>query len=290
MSDASPGGIPRGIEVLVKKAAVDPTFKTLLLERRAEAAEQIGLALDPAELLMLRAVPREHLEAIIARTSVPDEHRRAFLGQVAAAMLAALGMTGAIEAAAGIPAAGGIRAPEAPPAPTGIRPDLPEKPEPKPTEKPKSIAEQVVEIVAKVLDVELPKGLAEKPAAKAPMPVAGAAAGVEPSADARPLAIPREKRLVEDLKAKPEKLAALRKAIEDHFEVKLAYVTWRKIKTVGDLIDAVELAVRKREEAAKKRPEQPSPPISRGIRPDVPPGTFGIQPDRNEPLGGVRPK
>ena len=33
------GPIPRGIEVLVKKAAVDPAFKQILLEKRAKAAD-----------------------------------------------------------------------------------------------------------------------------------------------------------------------------------------------------------------------------------------------------------
>ena len=44
-SGTSIGSIPRGIEVLVKKAAVDPAFRTLLLERRGQAAEAIGLVL-----------------------------------------------------------------------------------------------------------------------------------------------------------------------------------------------------------------------------------------------------
>ena len=86
------GDIPRGIEVLVKKASVDPDFKALLLERRAESATAIGLVLDPAEVMMLGAVPGEQLEAIIARTTVPKKHRRAFLGTAAGAMLAALGL------------------------------------------------------------------------------------------------------------------------------------------------------------------------------------------------------
>jgi hypothetical protein len=78
----------RGIEVLVKKAAVDPAFKALLLDRRAAAAADIGLELSPSESLMLVTVPRAQLETIIARTMVPAEHRRAFLGKAAAAMLA----------------------------------------------------------------------------------------------------------------------------------------------------------------------------------------------------------
>lgn len=80
------------IEVLLKKASIDAEFRAAFLERRGEVAQEIGLPLEPAEAAMLRAVPREQLAAIIARTSVPEEHRRAFLGQAAAAMLAAMGI------------------------------------------------------------------------------------------------------------------------------------------------------------------------------------------------------
>ncbi len=86
------GPIPRGIEVLVRKASVDPEFKRALLAERAEASRRIDLTLDPAEAMMLAAVPDEQLETIIARTNVPQEHRRAFLGTAAAAMLAAVGL------------------------------------------------------------------------------------------------------------------------------------------------------------------------------------------------------
>ena len=87
------GAIPRGVEVLVKKASVDVSFRQVLLAERAEAAERIGLTLDPAEAMMLAAVPAEQLEVIIAQTTVPQEHRRAFLGTAATAMLAAVGVT-----------------------------------------------------------------------------------------------------------------------------------------------------------------------------------------------------
>jgi hypothetical protein len=83
--------IPQGIEVLVKKASVDPGFKELLLRDRAAATETIGLLLDPAEAAMLAAITADQLEAIIARTVVPPEHRRVFLGKTAATMLAVLG-------------------------------------------------------------------------------------------------------------------------------------------------------------------------------------------------------
>jgi hypothetical protein len=118
-SGQSVGPIPRGIEVLVKKAAVDPEFKELLLQERAAAAEQIGLMLDPAEAMMLAAAPRVQLEAVIAQTSVPEEHRRAFLGKAAAAMLAAIGIVAPATGCGGK----GIQ----PDRPTkGIRPDRPD--------------------------------------------------------------------------------------------------------------------------------------------------------------------
>ena len=109
-SGQSVGNIPRGIEVLVKKAAVDAEFKTLLLERRAASADEIGLRLEPAEALMLSAATREQLEAIIAQVSVPEEHRRVFLGKAAVVMLAIMG----------IASAGCDRPPV-----KGIQPDLP---------------------------------------------------------------------------------------------------------------------------------------------------------------------
>jgi hypothetical protein len=114
------GKIPRGIEILLKKASIDPAFRELLLGDRAAAAQSIGLTLDPAEVLMLTATPAEQLQAIIAQTVVPHEHRRAFLGQAAAAMLAALGaVTSGCEGQAPTK---GIR-PDGPPSPDGVRPD-----------------------------------------------------------------------------------------------------------------------------------------------------------------------
>ena len=116
------GDIPRGIEVLVKKAAVDAEFKALLLARRAAAAADIGLTLAPAEAMMLAVAPAEQLEAIIARTIVPSEHRRAFLGQAASVMLAALGIMTTTGCG---PAPAGSRPLPTPP-PAGIQPDRPE--------------------------------------------------------------------------------------------------------------------------------------------------------------------
>jgi hypothetical protein len=82
---------PRGLEVLLKKAAVDAEFRTLLLERRSGACAVIDLELDPAEVAMLDAMPTAQLNAIIQRTRVRPEDRRVFLGKAASVMLAALG-------------------------------------------------------------------------------------------------------------------------------------------------------------------------------------------------------
>jgi len=83
--------LPRGIEVLIKKASVDPEFRTLLLDSRAAAAETIGLELETAEATLLEAVPAAQLEAVIERTVVNPMSRAVFLGCAAASMLAALG-------------------------------------------------------------------------------------------------------------------------------------------------------------------------------------------------------
>lgn len=90
-SGRNTGTIPRGIEVLVKKAAVDPEFRELLFEQRGAAAASIELELDPAENAMLNAIPQEQLAQIVSQTTVPMEQRRAFLGRLAVAMLAVLG-------------------------------------------------------------------------------------------------------------------------------------------------------------------------------------------------------
>lgn len=117
------GPIPRGIEVLVKKAAVDGVFKEVLLAKRAKAADEIALKLEPAEVAMINAVPTAQLETIIANSNVTDLTRAAFLGRAAAVMLAALGVS-SISACAE----------EHGPPVTGVRPEPTPKPEPKPAE------------------------------------------------------------------------------------------------------------------------------------------------------------
>ena len=125
--------IPRGIEVLVKKASVDRGFKARLLEQRSRAADEIGLELEPSEAMMLDGVPAEQLETIIAHTTVAPARRAAFLGTAAAVMLAALGAGGCDEF---MPVTG--IAPDRPPKKEGadVKPDT-KKPSAKPdTQKP----------------------------------------------------------------------------------------------------------------------------------------------------------
>ncbi len=89
--------VPRGIEVLLKKASVDPEFRELLLKHRGAAAGAIELELTPAEIAILKAIPAEQLEQLISQTVVPVEQRRVFLGRAAAAMLAVIGATLALQ-------------------------------------------------------------------------------------------------------------------------------------------------------------------------------------------------
>jgi len=170
-SGKATGEVPQGIEVLVKKAAVDAAFKARLLKTRAGAAQDIGLELSPSEAAMLSAVPAAQLEAIIARTRVSRKVVPALLGHSAAAMLVALSAVAVVtdgctlgsqpdqpetttesvedgeESEAEKPVTAPDDKPTPPPAPQGIRPDAPppketvepptvEPPEVKPPEEP----------------------------------------------------------------------------------------------------------------------------------------------------------
>lgn len=110
--------IPRGLEVLIKKAAVDAAFKIILFEKRADAAAAIGLKLTSAEEAMLAAVPLPQLEGIVAHTRISPKLRPAFLGYAAGVMLAALSAV----------SAGCDAGPFEPPAPIGTRPGPPAPP------------------------------------------------------------------------------------------------------------------------------------------------------------------
>jgi hypothetical protein len=142
------GDIPHGIEVLIKKASVDASFRRVLLKNRGKAVLEIGLGLTMAEATILKAATKSQLKAIIKNTQVPDVQRPVFLGHDASAMLDVIAtgcecptcrrtrgddleddpdpLTATMGIQPDIPQTRGIR-PDwpTPPTPTGIRPDHP---------------------------------------------------------------------------------------------------------------------------------------------------------------------
>jgi acyl carrier protein len=244
--------VPQGIEVLVRKAAVDPSFKMLLLERRAAAAAEIGLELTQPEAIMLSAVTGEQLSATIARTTVPLEHRRAFLGQAAAAMLAALG---AMATAAGTASAGGSSLSKGGGWGAGgcRADDVPRLPKKKPPEKTGTVEERVVDILAKRFKI-----------------------GKEQ--------IKHETSLAADLGADRERLFAIKSQLEKEFDLKIPFKDFEALLTVGQIVDYVEKHTKKTGEAPVGEPKPPDRiPVTDGIRPDRPPVSRGIRPDRPKP-------
>lgn len=152
-------GIPRGMELLIKRAAVDASFRADLLSRRAAVADELAIPLDPSERAMLTSIPEAQLGIIISGTAVPEPQRKALTGASAAAMLALLAQLTFTPVAGradtppvdetsgelrpGLPNAGvsasddddrmtrGIR-PDFPMPPGGARPDIPRPPKPVP--------------------------------------------------------------------------------------------------------------------------------------------------------------
>jgi acyl carrier protein len=222
--------IPQGIEVLVKKAAVDPAFKATLLERRAEAARQIGLELSPGEAALLATVPTAQLEAIIARTNVPQEHRRAFLGQAAAAMLAALGM------ASGAVAASAPKEVRAVPAAIVV------KPVPKPI---KTVEQRVIDVIDKQFNPTKPPA--------------------DPKDKPTKVTITRETALVKDLGATPAGLIKLKQSLEEEFDIAIPGEDYKKIETVDQAIQKVEEVLKKKGEGLMKPRPNPGP-VARAVR------------------------
>jgi acyl carrier protein len=223
--------VPKGIEVLVKKASVDPAFRTVLLERRAAAAQEIGLELNAAETMTLASVPTDQLETIIAQTDVPQEHRRAFLGH--AAMLAALGgvVTRVSSVQAGSPKSGtmvgGMMADE----PNSGSSPKKKKPV---VESPEEIERRIVVIIAKRFH----------------------AAGVE---------VGPKTSLADDLHADTDQRAGLKRQLEKQFKVVIPKKDFADVGTVGDVVKCVQDVVKR-----KKQRDDPAPPMresSGGIRP-----------------------
>ena len=303
------GHIPRGLEVLLTKAAVDPRFRDRLLETRGEAAAEIGLVLSDAESLMLRAVPQAQLEAAIERTAVPAEHRRVFLGKVAAAMLAAIGADGA-DLALGM-GVGGIR-PDAVGPPEAVRlADIERK-------ICEVIAEQTGHDVAasfhsatlaglqmderqrnslgealqREFGVELP---AEQFDAIDVLPqldgyirvsqaVVKAAGKIAPEPLLDDAVITRRSRLDADLGLNAWGYHRVRRELASAFRITLETKPFRETTTIGEMIDYIAGVVEQRRLEMLKKLGETRPPIDqprpvRGTRPDRPSGGgFGNRP------------
>ncbi len=83
----NPGNYPRGIEVLLKKAKVDPEFRGLFLQDPVAAAKSIDLTLTENEKKILASASGQVLQAMIYNTFVPKHHVRTFMTRTVPAML-----------------------------------------------------------------------------------------------------------------------------------------------------------------------------------------------------------
>ncbi|HDQ25385.1 MAG TPA: hypothetical protein ENN43_01405 [bacterium] len=82
---------PIGIEILLKKASVDPVFREKLIKERGAAAEAIAMMLDPSEEAVLSSISEEQLGKMIDNSGVSSEQRPAFEKYTAALMIAVFG-------------------------------------------------------------------------------------------------------------------------------------------------------------------------------------------------------
>lgn len=130
---------PPGIDVLLRKASVDPAFRVRLRADPEAASASIRLVLTPTERAILAAISTEELERSIDAVFVPETQRPIFRAAKAAAMVAVvLGV---------VVACGPIGA-------TGARPDEPQ--DPPPTEE-EEAAEKVALLFPRGVEVMLLK-------------------------------------------------------------------------------------------------------------------------------------
>jgi len=138
-------GIPRGIEILIKKASVDKSFEKKLIKFRSKAAKELELDLTETEKQIIDTIPVNMLKNAIKNINIPDSQKSQFKGKVAAAMLSAISAFTLINNSPSAKSQDisqaitrGIR-PDFiethPLPPTGIRPDEIEKYFPAPSEK-----------------------------------------------------------------------------------------------------------------------------------------------------------
>jgi acyl carrier protein len=131
-----------------------------------------------------------------------------------------------------------------------------------PAEKPKTVEQRVVAVIAKHLK------LGEK--------------------DLTP-----KEWLIVDLDTTPSGLTEQRKALEKEFQIEIPAEAFKKLRTLGNTVDYVKKAVDKRDRERlkdlllpdKDHPAKPpSPPVSRGIRPDKVFVGGGVRPGTPPPV------
>ena len=83
----NPDGFPRGIEILLKKAKVDPDFRLLLLRDPVAAAGSIELDISDSEERSLLSTYPQIIEKMVENTFVPKHHVSAFRNARSAAVL-----------------------------------------------------------------------------------------------------------------------------------------------------------------------------------------------------------
>jgi hypothetical protein len=75
-AEGGPGAdIPRGVEIVLKMAAIDPTFRKRLIHMRGQASRDLGFKLKLSEAMILEAVPEDQLQAMIDAMQVSDDER-----------------------------------------------------------------------------------------------------------------------------------------------------------------------------------------------------------------------
>jgi hypothetical protein len=71
--------IPRGVEILLKMAAIDPIFRKRLIHMRGQASQDLGFKLAFSEAMILEAVPEKQLQSMIDAMRISDEEREVLL-------------------------------------------------------------------------------------------------------------------------------------------------------------------------------------------------------------------
>jgi len=116
--------IPRGVETLLKMAAIDPDFRRRLIQLRGTASKELGFKLTSSEAMILKSAPEDQLQAMIDAMPVSDDERSDLLSL---APQTGLPSDPSLLTTLGIRPEPTEKPPRPPPT-RGIRPDLPIKP------------------------------------------------------------------------------------------------------------------------------------------------------------------